>query len=199
MCSQQPSTVAPGPLDGLDVRSLDLAVQHFCQQGIAASTRKTYQSALNRFANFCSLYNVLTPFPVSESLLCYFSIHLACQQLSPQIIKVYLSTIRHMQITLGLPEPREFSSMPRLRLVQSGIQRTHASQQMETRVCLPITPTILLKLKEHWTPHKSEADIVTVWVLNFMGFKFSWISWGSFIHEKLLNFIYIVLDSAMKI
>ena len=32
-----------------------------------------------------------------------------------------------MQITLGLPEPRAFSSLPRLRLVQSGIQRTLAS------------------------------------------------------------------------
>ena len=165
--------MAPGPSHGLDVSSLDPAVQHFCQQGIATSTRKTYQSALNRFASFCSLYNVLTPFPVSESLLCYFSTHLACQKLSPQTIKVYLSAIRHMQITLGLPEPREFSSMPRLRLVQSGIQRTHATQQTETKVRLPITPTILLKLKEHWTPRKADADIVMLWAaasLCFFGF-----------------------------
>ena len=88
MYSQKPSTVAARSPDGLDVKSLDPAIQHFCQQGIAGSTRRTYQSALNRFANFCSLYNVLTPFPVSESLLCYFSTHLACQKLSPQTIKV---------------------------------------------------------------------------------------------------------------
>ena len=73
MYACQPSAVAPGPLHGLDVRSLDPAVQYFCQQGIAASTRRTYQPALNRFASFCSLYNVLIPFPVSESLFCYFS------------------------------------------------------------------------------------------------------------------------------
>ena len=152
--------MAPRPSDGLDIKSLDPAVQHFCQQGIAASTRKTYQSALNRFANFCSLYNILTPFPVSESLLCYFSTHLAGQKLSPQTLKVYLSAVRHMQITLGLPEPREFSSMPRLRLVQSGIQRTYATQQTVTKVRLPITPAILLKLKEHWTPRKSDTDIL---------------------------------------
>ena len=140
MYSQKPSTVAARSPDGLDVKSLDPAVKHFCQQGIAGSTRRTYQSALNRFANFCSLYNVLTPFPLSESLLCYFSTHLACQKLSPQTIKVYLSAIRHMQITLGLPEPREFSSMPCVRLVQSGIQRTYASQQTVTKVRLPVTP-----------------------------------------------------------
>ena len=78
-----------------------------------------------------------------------------------------------MQITLGLPEPREFSSMPRLRLVQSGIQRTHATQRTETKVRLPITPTILLKLKEHWTPRKADADIVMLWAaasLCFFGF-----------------------------
>ena len=80
-----------------------------------------------------------------------------------------------MQVTLGLPEPREYSSMPRLRLVQSGIQRTHATQQAaaDTRVRLPITPAILLKLKEQWTPHKADADIVMLWAaasLCFFGF-----------------------------
>ena len=35
---------------------------------------------------------------------------LACQNLTPQTIKTYLAGIRHMQITLGLPEPVEISS-----------------------------------------------------------------------------------------
>ena len=98
----------------------------FCSQGVAPSTRSTYQSALWKFAEFCSLYSIVSPFPVSESILCYFSSYLACKTLSPQTIKTYLAGIRHMQITLGLPEPRAFSSLPRLRLVQSGIQKTHA-------------------------------------------------------------------------
>jgi len=78
-----------------------------------------------------------------------------------------------MQITLGLPEPREFSSMPRLRLVQSGIQRSHASQLSPVKVRLPITPAILLKLKEHWSPQRSDADILMLWsaaTLCFFGF-----------------------------
>ena len=118
------------------------------------------------------MYSILTPFPVSESLLCYFATHLACQQLSPQTIKVYMAAIRYMQITMGLPEPREYTSMPRLRLVQSGIQRAHASRQT-TKIRLPITPAILIRLKEHWTPRKSEPDIVMLWaaaVLCFFGF-----------------------------
>ena len=124
-CSFFPFTVAPGSQHGLDISSLDGAVQHFCSQGIAPSTHKTYQAALKKFATFCSTYDILSPFPVSESVLCYFATYLACQRLSPQTIKVYLAAIRYMQITLGLPEPKEYSLMPRLRLVQSGIQRSY--------------------------------------------------------------------------
>ena len=135
------STVATGHTSGLDIRTLDPALHHFCEQGIALNTNKTYQSVLHRFVHFCSLYSILTPFPVSESLLCYFATHLACQQLSPQTVKVYMAAIRHMQITMGLPEQREYSSMLRLRLVQSDIQRAHASKQT-TEIWLPITPAI---------------------------------------------------------
>ena len=35
---------------------------------------------------------------------------------TPQTVKVYLAAICHMQITLGLPEPIEYSLMPRLQL-----------------------------------------------------------------------------------
>lgn len=51
---------------------------------------------------------------------------MANEGLTPKTIKTYLAAIRNMQITLGLPEPREFSSLPRLCLVQAGIKRTHS-------------------------------------------------------------------------
>ena len=130
------STVATGHTGGLDIRTLDPALHHFCEQEIVPNTNKTYQSVLCRFAQFCSMYSILTPFPESESLLCYFATHLACQQLSLQTVKVYMATIRYMQITMGLLEPQEYSSMPRLHL---GIQRAHASKQA-TKIRLPITP-----------------------------------------------------------
>ena len=67
-----------------------------------------------------------------------------------------------MQITMGLPKPCEFSLMLRLHLVQSGIQRNHANQT-SPKVRLPITPAILTKLKEHWSPQLTSRDIVMVW------------------------------------
>jgi len=114
----------------------------------------------------------MTPFPVSEPLLCYFATYLGCSHLAPQTIKVYLAAIRHMQITLGLPEPRQLSSMPRLRLVQSGIQRLHAHNS-SPKIRLPITPAILQRLKRYWSPKCSDPDTIMLWaaaVTCFFGF-----------------------------
>ena len=89
------------------------------------STQQTYQSALNQFYAFCSLFNVTSPFPVSEEILCYFSSYLNTQHVSPPSIRTYLAGIRHTQVILGLSEPCSFSSLPRLHLVQAGIQQAH--------------------------------------------------------------------------
>ena len=79
-----------------------------------------------------------------------------------------------MQITIGLPEPKEFSSMPRLRLVQSGIRRTYSLKDKDpVKLRLPITPNILLKIKAHWSPSCTNQDIVMLWAaatLCFFGF-----------------------------
>ena len=159
---------------GLDIPSLDQAVQYYCSKGIAPATHQTYQSALKRFYSFCSLFNIVSPFPVSENILCYFSSYLATQHVSPQSIKTYLSGIRHMQITLGLPEPRAFSSLPRLRLVQAGIQRSYREQTSQpSRVRLPITPAILRSMRSTLESRATDPDTIMVWaaaVLCFFGF-----------------------------
>jgi len=68
---------------------------------------------------------------------------MARQGLSPQTIKVYLAGVCHM---LRLPDPKEFTSMPRLRLAQAGIQRHVAEQgNSKDRIRFPITPAILLQ------------------------------------------------------
>lgn len=157
----------------MDLSDLDGAVQYFCSNSIAQSTQKTYKSALNRFSQFCSQHNVLSPFPVSESILCYFTSYLATQNLSPQTIKTYLAGIRHMQVSLGLPEPKEYSSLPRLRLVQAGIQRTHSQRTGAPRIRLPITPAVLKKMQDWWSPQANNPDIVMLWAastLCFFGF-----------------------------
>ena len=166
--------MATTPTDGLDLTSLDATVQYFCNKGIADSTHRTYQSSLRRFFNFCEQYSILTPFPVSETILCYYASYLTSQSLSPQTIKTYLAGIRHMQITLGLPEPREYSSLPRLRLVQAGIKRVHSQKApLAIKLRLPITPAILRQIHSLWSARIKDADILMLWAavtLCFFGF-----------------------------
>jgi len=77
-----------------------------------------------------------------------------------------------LQITLGMPEPRQLSSMPHLHLVQYSIQRLHAHSSSPT-ICFPITPVILQTQKRHWSLNCSDPDIIMLWavaVTCFFGF-----------------------------
>ena len=94
------------------------------------------------FHTFCITYNVLTPFPLTEHLLCSFAAYLADQTLAPQTIKSYLSALRDMQISLGLPDPREQSSLPILKRVQAGISRA--------RILKGSPPRIRLTASQSW-------------------------------------------------
>ena len=79
-----------------------------------------------------------------------------------------------MQITIGLQDPKEFSSMPRLKLVQSGIQRYTSEQQTGTvKIRLPITPAILHRIRDYWLPRSADPDIKMLWAamtICFFGF-----------------------------
>ena len=105
-----------------------------------------------------------TPFPVSESLLCYFVAALARQGLAPSTIRTYLASVRHAQIVRGLPEPQEHSNLPRLRLVQAGVQRAQA-EQGHARVWqrLPVTSAHLRLMHGVWNRHAPDPDIVMLW------------------------------------
>lgn len=119
---------------------------------------------MRRFGAFCTVYDILSPFPVLEALLCFFSTAMASEGLTPQTIKTYLAAIRYMQITLGLPEPQEFSSLPRLRLVQAGIKRPHSQRvPLGSKVRLPITPAILHRIRVQWLSRAREHDIIMLW------------------------------------
>ena len=51
----------------------------------------------------------------------------------PATIRTYLAAVWHAQIMRGHPEPRESSSLPRLRLVQNGVRRERASYGKQSR------------------------------------------------------------------
>lgn len=92
--------------------------------------------------------------------------------MAPATIKTYLAAVRHAQIMRGLPEPRESNSMPRLKLVQSGVRRERAySAPSTTATRLPITPHLLGLLRPVQSPHSDDERLV--WAaasLCFFGF-----------------------------
>ena len=130
----------------LDIAALDQALLRYCDRGLADSTRRTYQSGLNRYLSFCFAFWVTAPFPVSETLLCYFVTALAREGIAPATIRTYLAAVRHGQIMRGFTEPRESSSLPRLRLVQNGVRRERTFSGSAPQERLPVTPPLLRRL-----------------------------------------------------
>ena len=93
----------------LDISSLAPSVQFFSFVQRQDSSQRIFQYVL---ATFCSTYSVTTPFPVSEAIAicCYFSTYV--HGMSRQTVKVYLTGKCYMQRSLGLSEPKEFTSIP---------------------------------------------------------------------------------------
>lgn len=155
---------------------MDSAIQYYCERGLAPSTLKTYKAAAKKFRNFCQLYSVSKPFPVSEYLLCSFVAYMASSGLSSSSIKTYLSAIRHLQILEGLPAPQEASSLPRLKLLQMGVQRDRAKRAVPFNPCrLPITPSILRRIHSMWFSSPSSdasQDNLILWSASVLCFLF---------------------------
>ena len=72
---------------------------------------------MKQFHSFCTTYSITDPFPLTEQTLCYFTSYLAERGLAPQTVKSYLAGLRNAQISLGFPDPRDQSSLPRLKRV----------------------------------------------------------------------------------
>ena len=106
---------------------------------------------------------------MTEHLLCCFAAYLAEQGLAPQTGSSYLAAVRSMQIPLGLPDPRDSSSLPILKRVQAGIRRARLNKANPPQVRLPITANILDKIRsavdQSSNPHK-----VLLWAIACMAF-----------------------------
>ena len=113
-----------------------------------------------------------TPLPAVESLLCAFVSYLAGHEsLQHRTIKVYLSAVRHMHISVALPDPfADSTSMSRLHYVLRGIKKEQAATHREQRERLPITPVILHKLRNVWEPEGQHADKKMLWAACCLGF-----------------------------
>lgn len=118
---------------------------------------------MRRFEQFCSQYNIPQPYPVTQPRLCYYISFLANQGLAASSIKVYLSALRHKQISLGLPETGH-SAMPKLKMISNGISRAKSKVPGPRELQrLPITPYILRQIRTLWAPRAADPDTILLW------------------------------------
>ena len=94
---------AGGSPSGLDVASLERLTVRYFHKGLAKSTCCSYNSAQNRYCRDA----MLRPLQVSESILCYFVVHLADGSLKHCTIMAYLSAVRFLHIAEGFSDPFE--------------------------------------------------------------------------------------------
>ena len=102
---------------------------------------------MKKFHTFCAHYHMMDPFPGTEKLLCCFAAYMADKGLSVQTGKSYMAAVRNMQLSLGLPDPREQSSLPVLKRVQLGLKRARLGRGTPAKTRLPITAHLLSQIK----------------------------------------------------
>ena len=141
---------------------------------------------MKKFAAFCEKFHVPDPFPVTEFLLCSFAASMADNGLAPQTVKSYLAAIRNTQLSLGLPDPREQSSLPVLKRVLAGISRSRLGRGQPSRVRLPVTAVLLRRIK-HELERSAHPERRVLWAVCCKAF-FGFFRLGELLHSSPSEF-----------
>lgn len=91
-----------------------------------------------------------------------------------------------MQISLGLPDPREQSSLPILKRVQAGISRARMMRGSPPRIRLPITAHILSQIQQTLSTSASRERLA-IWAIATTAF-FGFFRLGELLPESAHSF-----------
>ena len=92
--------------------------------GVAEPAKKVYESSQCRFLTLFAL----NPLPSLEAVACRFVAFLAAARISYGSVRFYFSTVRHLHIMSGHPDP-SMTAFPRLDYALKGLRRTETSSQ----------------------------------------------------------------------
>ena len=151
---------------------------------LAVSTCRTYSTGINKYLEFCHLTLIL-PIPASEQSLCKFVTSLASNYISANSMKVYLSAVRQLHLQNGVQLP-DIERMARLTQVLRGIRITQqASPQAHLHQRLPISPSLLQRIKPMWEALPLTNDRIMLWAAFLMCF-FSFMRSGEICSDSAL-------------
>ena len=115
--------------------------------------------------------NINSPFPVSEKLPCCFDANPADANLASHSKSLPFSAVCNLQLSLGLLNPHDHSSLPILKLKQmiGGISRLQLPKGSQcSKPHLPITGQLLIKI--HSSLISQTTLIVIIWAIYSLAF-----------------------------
>ena len=129
--------------------------------GLKPNTHRTYNSAQNRYLNFCCLYDLVAT-PTTEDVLLLYVAFLFDDNLKGSSIRVYLAAVRSLHVFWGLPYPVETL---RLRLAVKGA----ITQSPPPVRKLPITFDVLCSMLHCMTDRFDFKMLSAAMTLAFFG------------------------------
>ena len=157
---------------------METALHQFLDAGLAASTKKVYAAGWNRYQGFTQSFQ-LASIPITVENVTLFVAFLGSQGLATSTIESYLAALRHFQLRLDPSNTTPSFHSPHMSVLLRGIRRSQALQGPR-RVRLPITATLMRRIKLSLGNSPKAFDNVLIWAACCVGF-FGFLRCGEFL------------------
>ena len=147
-----------------NVGRLGTIIQQLFLAGVADSTRNTYRSGSDRYIRLYATLGI-TLFPVSERSILLFVASLYSEGLAGITAKTYLSESALHRFLWGGKKDPDIGSMPYLEYVLKGFRKLAVGKSR-----LPITPSILMKMRDIWSRVPERQNASMLWAASCMCF-----------------------------